>query len=110
MELPASVPMIVPPMRWMVGMGPRPDQTSLASVALAILRPSSKLAFHNATASWFRQTGAMRPARPTQTPRMRPAGLEVGGTVFSGCAAQSGALDHEKRPAVKAGPRTPSPD
>src|SRR5262252_583163 len=44
--------MMVPPIRWMVGMLPRADQTSLAPVALAILRPSSKLAFHSATASW----------------------------------------------------------
>src|SRR5712691_6095108 len=44
--------MMVPPMRWMVGMLPRADHTSLAPVALAMRRPSSKLAFHSPTASW----------------------------------------------------------
>src|SRR6266480_3614429 len=44
--------MMVPPMRWMVGMLPRADHASLAPVALATRRPSSKLAFHSPTASW----------------------------------------------------------
>ena len=44
--------MMVPPMQ-MDGRHRRrlPDQTSLAPVALAIFMPSSKLAFHSATAS-----------------------------------------------------------
>src|SRR5216684_2254532 len=44
--------MMVPPMRWMVGMLPRADHASLAPVALAMRRPSSKLALHSPTASW----------------------------------------------------------
>jgi hypothetical protein len=36
---------MVPPIRWIVGILPRADHISLAPVALAIFRPSSKLAF-----------------------------------------------------------------
>ena len=43
--------LMVPPMRWMVGIGPLFGHTSLAPVALAISKPLSKLALNSATAS-----------------------------------------------------------
>src|SRR5271154_2236633 len=50
-ESAALLPMMVPPIRWLVGIEPRDDHASLAPAALATFNPSSRLAFHSATAS-----------------------------------------------------------
>jgi hypothetical protein len=41
--------MMVPPMRWLVGIDPRDDHASLAPLALATFNPSSRSAFQSAT-------------------------------------------------------------